>query len=103
MKLINTAVGLLSSMISRSPFYIRFQVTFRCNYRCRMCGQDHEKGKELSLKEIAVVAKRLADFGSRHLVLTGGNHFCVVIFLILLHCLKRKNFLFVRRQTVVLM
>lgn len=75
MKLANTVWGIVSSRISRSPFYVRFQVTFRCNYRCRMCGQDHENTTELSIDEIAVVAQRLAGLGARHVVLTGGEPF----------------------------
>lgn len=75
MKFANTVLGIISSRITRSPFYVRFQVTFRCNYRCRMCGQDHGNTQELSLEEIAVVAERLAGFGARHVVLTGGEPF----------------------------
>lgn len=71
----NTALGILSSRLRGRPFYVRFQVTRRCNYRCRMCGQDHERGDELPAKEIEVVARRLAGIGARHLVLTGGEPF----------------------------
>ncbi len=75
MQVRNTALGILGSRLRGRPFYVRFQVTRRCNYRCRMCGQDHERGDELQTKEIEVVARRLAGVGARHLVLTGGEPF----------------------------
>jgi MoaA/NifB/PqqE/SkfB family radical SAM enzyme len=75
MKLVNTAWGILSSKIRKSPFYVRYQITYRCNYRCKMCGQDHTGGKELKLNQIEVTAKRLQGLGSRHMVITGGEPF----------------------------
>ncbi|MGZ5427480.1 MAG: radical SAM protein [Thermoanaerobaculia bacterium] len=75
MQVRNTALGILASRLRGRPFYVRFQVTRRCNYRCRMCGQDRERGDELPAKEIEVVARRLAGIGARHLVLTGGEPF----------------------------
>jgi MoaA/NifB/PqqE/SkfB family radical SAM enzyme len=71
----NTALGILSSRLRGRPFYVRFQVTRRCNYRCRMCGQDHDRGDELAGKDMEAVASRLAALGARHLVLTGGEPF----------------------------
>ena len=75
MKIRNTALGILASRLRGRPFYVRFQVTRRCNYRCRMCGQDHERGDELPAGEMETVARRLAGLGARHLVLTGGEPF----------------------------
>ena len=75
MQVRNTALGILGSRLRGRPFYVRFQVTRRCNYRCRMCGQDHERGDELPITEIEVVARRLAGVGARHVVLTGGEPF----------------------------
>jgi MoaA/NifB/PqqE/SkfB family radical SAM enzyme len=75
MRIRNTALGLLASRLRGKPFYARYQVTRRCNYRCRMCGLGHERGDELPLKDVEVVAGRLAAIGARHLVLTGGEPF----------------------------
>jgi len=75
MKLTNTIWGILSSEIKRNPFYIRYQITNRCNYRCKMCGLDHTESKELTLDQIEVVAQRLQNLGSHHLVITGGEPF----------------------------
>ncbi len=77
MKILNTALGILGSRFLGRPFYARFHVTYRCNYRCRMCGVP-ERGAgtaELPLADVAVVAGRLRELGSRHAVLTGGEPF----------------------------
>lgn len=76
MKLFNTALGLAVSRFIGAPFYIRFHITHRCNYRCRMCGQDHRNDKnELSLQEIRIAAERLAHLKAYHIVITGGEPF----------------------------
>src|SRR5450759_3190048 len=77
MKLLNTAAGILSARLTRRPFYARFHITHRCNYRCRMCGFHplEDKDKELSAPQIRAVARRLAAFGARHVVITGGEPF----------------------------
>jgi len=77
MKLINTAVGILGARFLGHPFYVRFQVTLKCNYDCRMCGAHRVEGlsKELSLQQIDEAARRLARLGARHVVITGGEPF----------------------------
>ena len=78
MKLINTSLGLLYSKLTGAPFYIRFHLTFRCNYRCKMCGQNHDPHQqdgELPLAQLHVVAERIAKLHARHLVNTGGDPF----------------------------
>jgi MoaA/NifB/PqqE/SkfB family radical SAM enzyme len=77
MKLINTALGILGAKFLGRPFYIRFQVTLKCNYDCGMCGIDRLEGlsTELSPQQINEVAHRLARLGARHIVITGGEPF----------------------------
>ena len=77
MKLLNTLAGLLGSRFLGRPFYARFHVTYRCNYRCGMCGVHGREGEypELPLKDIATVAERVRWLGARHVVLTGGEPF----------------------------
>lgn len=77
MKLINTAIGIVNAKIARLPFYVRFHITHRCNYRCRMCNFHHlgDHSKELSGPQVRVVAERLAELGARHIVITGGEPF----------------------------
>jgi MoaA/NifB/PqqE/SkfB family radical SAM enzyme len=76
-KLLNTFVGLLGSRFLGRPFYARFHVTYRCNYRCGMCGVNAQVGEfpELPLDDVATVADRLWALGARHAVLTGGEPF----------------------------
>jgi len=40
-----------------------------------MCGQDHDRCEELPAKDVEVVARRIAEIGARHLVVTGGEPF----------------------------
>lgn len=78
MKLSSTAYGLLASRMMGNPFYIRYQITHRCNYGCRMCGQrqfDASTFKELTIDQIRLMAARLARMNARHVVITGGEPF----------------------------
>ena len=77
MKVTNTAWGILGSRILRRPFYARVHVTYRCNYRCQMCGvsEIRHQFEELPLERIRVVSDRLWALGARHVVLTGGEPF----------------------------
>jgi MoaA/NifB/PqqE/SkfB family radical SAM enzyme len=77
MKLLNTAVGILRSRFLGRPFYVRYHVTHRCNYRCGMCGLHElaDEANELELPEVRQVAKKLAALGARHAVITGGEPF----------------------------
>lgn len=78
MKLMNTALGLIFAKLGGSAFYVRFHVTHRCNYRCKMCGQDRtssERTRELSLSGIRAIAERIARMRAYHVVITGGEPF----------------------------
>lgn len=77
MKPLNTVAGLLGSRLLGRPFYARFHVSYRCNYRCGMCNVHTQADAfpELAPARIAVVAERLRALGARHVVLTGGEPF----------------------------
>lgn len=77
MKALNTGLGLLGSRFLGRPFYVRFHVSYRCNYRCRMCALHTRASEfeELPLEKIQIVAERLQGLGARHVVLTGGEPF----------------------------
>jgi MoaA/NifB/PqqE/SkfB family radical SAM enzyme len=77
MKIINTAAGVLRARFLGHPFYVRFHLTHRCNYRCRMCGLRElaDEERELETLQIEMVARRLAELGARHAVITGGEPF----------------------------
>ncbi len=77
MKTIATGLGLLGARFLRRPFYVRFHVTHRCNYRCGMCAVPgrRDRPRELPLPAVRTVARRLRQLGARHVVLTGGEPF----------------------------
>jgi MoaA/NifB/PqqE/SkfB family radical SAM enzyme len=77
MKELNTVLGIFRSKFMKRPFYIRFHITHRCNYQCRMCEQhrDADRFAELSLEQIRRVARAAAELGARHVVITGGEPF----------------------------
>ena len=77
MKILNTAAGVLGARFLGRPFYVRFHLTHRCNYRCRMCGLRElaDEERELGIPQIETVARRLAELGARHAVITGGEPF----------------------------
>jgi MoaA/NifB/PqqE/SkfB family radical SAM enzyme len=77
MKIANTALGILASRFLRRPFYARVHVTYRCNYRCRMCGIEgiRKEFDELPAESFRRVAAQLRAVGARHVVITGGEPF----------------------------
>ena len=77
MKITNTALGILGSRFLRRPFYARVHVTYRCNYRCRMCGIEgiRPQFEELEQGDFEQVADQLRALGARHVVITGGEPF----------------------------
>jgi MoaA/NifB/PqqE/SkfB family radical SAM enzyme len=77
MKIANTALGILGSWFLDRPFYARVHVTYRCNYRCRMCGISSIRPQydELDPGALDRVAAQLRTLGARHVVITGGEPF----------------------------
>jgi MoaA/NifB/PqqE/SkfB family radical SAM enzyme len=59
------------------PRYITFEVTQRCNLRCKMCFyKKNEIKKELSLKEIySLFSKKIKPFGIKNCYITGAEPF----------------------------
>lgn len=76
-KIANTAIGILGARYASRPFYARYHITHRCNYRCRMCGLHRlaDRDRELDIGRIGKVAEKLARIGARHVVITGGEPF----------------------------
>lgn len=77
MRITNTGLGILGSRLLRRPFYGRVHVTYRCNYRCQMCGVGSSRAEfeEMRTGDFLTVAERLWSTGARHVVLTGGEPF----------------------------
>lgn len=55
------------------PLNTLFELTYRCNLRCRHCYVDDPGGSELSTSEVKGVLDQLADAGSLFLTLSGGE------------------------------
>lgn len=84
----------------KTPYYIQYYINSRCNLRCKQCNivESNSGIRELSLDEIEIVAKNIAEIGGGIVLLTGGEPFLrkdlpeiVAIF--------KKNHLDVRLQT----
>ena len=57
------------------PYYVVWETTFACNMRCVHCGTSAGKRRpnELSAQEALNLIDELADLGTEHLVLSGGE------------------------------
>jgi MoaA/NifB/PqqE/SkfB family radical SAM enzyme len=71
-------MSMLRAVVTKkSPFYIQFYVSARCNLRCRHCGIVHanETLPEATLDEIRQIADNLVKIGAGVVVLMGGEPF----------------------------
>jgi MoaA/NifB/PqqE/SkfB family radical SAM enzyme len=61
----------------RSPYYIQYYITGRCNLRCRQCNivETNSRIEEIDLEHIKKVAKNLRKVGVGIVLLTGGEPF----------------------------
>ena len=62
-------------LFHRRPFYVQFQVTARCNLRCRFCdiSSSLRAHRELAVKEMVPIAENLAKLRLYNIVITGGE------------------------------
>ena len=68
------ARGALRAFLFRTPINARLWLTYRCNYKCRMCGVWEEKrSSEMSLEEFKTAAYNLKKLGIAQVILTGGE------------------------------
>ena len=60
-----------------SPLRVMFELTYRCNFRCRHCyvPQSYRKYNELKTKEVFSLLDQLKDIGCFYLGFTGGEPF----------------------------
>ncbi|MCX5649386.1 MAG: radical SAM protein, partial [Planctomycetota bacterium] len=69
-------VRLLRAYVARRPVWCAWQVTYRCNFRCRICSywqEPHSRDEELSVADFARGAANLACSGSLLVNLAGGE------------------------------
>lgn len=67
---------LFRAWTSRHPLWCAWQVTYRCNFRCRFCHYWHDpmgQVPEPSVADYAIGAKKLASYGSLLISLAGGE------------------------------
>jgi len=78
MDILRLGTGVLRGLVTgRSPIYVQYAVTKRCNLRCRMCNSNRSRAgeRELSLSDVERLADLLARMRVGVLVLTGGEPF----------------------------
>jgi len=73
--------GLLPPEAHEYPLVAQLELTSKCNLNCRFCynrsGETDRVAHDLNSDEIIDVAKQVADLNAMHVVLTGGEVFCV--------------------------
>jgi len=73
-----TLLSIVKGIVTKkTPIYVQFAVTKRCNLGCKMCGivKTWRRERELDLDEIERVAEVLEKLGTGVVVLTGGEPF----------------------------
>jgi len=89
---------LLRAYLARRPVWCAWQVTYRCGFRCRICGywkERHPPEEELSVDEFARGADNLARSGSMLINLAGGEPFLRQDLAAIVEVLARSHFPFV--------
>lgn len=76
------------------PFNVMFELTHRCNTRCRHCYQHHPRhaAGELTTEEWCRVMDELAEMGTLYLTFTGGEPLLRRDFFELAHYARKKRF-----------
>jgi radical SAM protein with 4Fe4S-binding SPASM domain len=74
------------------PFSIVWELTYRCNLRCRHCYLLGQREDELPISKIKEVADELAKAGTLFLTLTGGEPLIRSDFFEIANYLKKRHF-----------
>ena len=77
------------------PFKAFFELTYRCNLRCRHCYTPMYYDNELSLSEIESILDQLVHIGTFNLIFTGGEILVREDFFDITNIAKSKGFLLV--------
>ena len=77
-----------------SPLRVMFELTYRCNFRCRHCyvPQSYRKYNELKTKEVFSLLNQLKDIGCFYLGFTGGEPFIREDLIEILWYARKKGF-----------
>jgi len=63
-------------MYPKKPYFIRIDVTSRCNFNCPGCYRSKTQPKDLSTEKIFQVIDVIKDFGVKSILFSGGEPFC---------------------------
>ncbi len=76
------------------PLRVMFELTYRCNFKCRHCyvPNSYRKRGELKTREIFSILDQLAEIGCFYLGFTGGEPFVRNDLMDILRYAKRKGF-----------
>ncbi|WP_435009217.1 radical SAM protein [Tundrisphaera lichenicola] len=55
------------------PIHVQIEVTWKCNWRCVHCYQDDHSLQVLNLERLRDLARELAEMGTMHVIVTGGE------------------------------
>lgn len=58
------------------PLSAQFEIGYRCNHLCTFCYNSPTASKELTTPQIFEAIRKIADFGTLYLTLTGGEPLC---------------------------
>jgi MoaA/NifB/PqqE/SkfB family radical SAM enzyme len=89
---------LFRAWASRHPVWCAWQVTYRCNFRCRFCGYWHDPmglAPEPMVADYAAGARKLASFGTLLVSLAGGEPLLRTDLPEIVHEIGRYHFPFV--------
>ena len=74
------------------PLYVIFELTYRCNLRCRHCYAPKDFGNELTDFEIESILDQLVKLGTFNLIFTGGEIFTREDFFSIAKMAKARGF-----------
>lgn len=70
------SLNLVSAFFRKHFIHCNLQVTYRCNFECQICDfwkDDYDKTRELSLKDVEIISKKLSELGTIIVSLAGGE------------------------------
>lgn len=70
------SAGLVKNLLTGGYIHCNIQLTHRCNFKCQICDfwkVEHQKEKELNLREIEIISEKLSRFGTLAVSLAGGE------------------------------
>lgn len=76
-----------------SPTHVQIEITWRCNWRCVHCYQDRHDIEVLTTSNLLSLFDSLAEAGTMHVILTGGEPTVRRDIFILLESLAKKKIL----------